>query len=68
MGLWAAAADDPASFYARFRHMSEAEARAFAIQVWNGINRPNWLDHIARAKRVADIVVRKTANHGLFVR
>ncbi|WP_164156113.1 type I pantothenate kinase [Sandarakinorhabdus rubra] len=67
MGLWQAAADDPTSFYARFRHMSEAEARDFAISVWNGINRPNWLEHIARAKAVADIVVKKTAGHGLIL-
>lgn len=67
MGLWQAAATDPASFYARFRHMNEEEARAFALQVWNGINRPNWLDHIARAKPVADIVVKKAGDHGLFL-
>lgn len=65
MGLWDAAASDPASFYARFRHMSEAEARQFALGVWNGINRPNWLDHIARAKPVADIVVTKALDHSL---
>jgi type I pantothenate kinase len=67
MGLWAAAADDPGSFYARFRHMSEAEAREFAVQVWNGINRPNWLEHIAKARPAADIVVKKAAGHGLFL-
>jgi type I pantothenate kinase len=65
MGLWGAAATDPASFYARFRHLSEAEARDFAVQVWNGINRPNWLEHIARARPVADMVVRKGADHSL---
>jgi type I pantothenate kinase len=67
MNLWRAAADDPTSFYARFVHMSEAEAQAFALSVWNGINRPNWLDHIARAKPVADIVVVKAADHRLFM-
>ena len=67
IGLWEAAADEPGSFYARFRHMNEAEARAFANEVWNGINRPNWLEHIARAKPAADIVVKKAADHGLFL-
>jgi type I pantothenate kinase len=67
MGLWRAAADDPASFYARFRHMSEAEAQAFALSVWQTINRPNWLDHIARARPVADLVVKKSLDHRLFV-
>lgn len=65
MGLWEAAATDPASFYARFRHMSADEARQFALSVWNGINRPNWLDHIALAKPVADIVVVKALDHSL---
>ncbi|WP_017669297.1 type I pantothenate kinase [Sandarakinorhabdus sp. AAP62] len=65
MGLWAAAANDPNSFYARFRHLNEAEARQFALSVWNGINRPNWLEHIARARDVADIVVVKALDHSL---
>jgi type I pantothenate kinase len=67
MGLWAAAADDPTSFYARFRHMTEAEARAFAVQVWEGVNLPNWQQHIARAHDVADIVVKKAGDHGLLL-
>ncbi|MFZ4382209.1 MAG: type I pantothenate kinase [Sandarakinorhabdus sp.] len=67
MALWEAAADDPTSFYARFRHMSVDEARAFALNVWAGINRPNWLDHIARALPVADLVVKKRADHTLVL-
>ena len=67
MGLWRAAADDPTSFYARFAHMSAAEAQAFALSVWQTINRPNWLDHIARAKPAADLVVKKSLDHRLFV-
>lgn len=67
MALWAAAASDPSSFYTRFRHMSEAEAQAFALSVWTGINRPNWLDHIARALPVADIVVKKARDHSLML-
>jgi type I pantothenate kinase len=67
MGLWDAAANDPTSFYARFRHMSEDEARQFALSVWNGINRPNWLEHIALARPVADIVVVKALDHRLSI-
>jgi type I pantothenate kinase len=65
MTLRAAAADDPASFYARFLGMSEAEALSFADAVWDGINRPNWLEHISRARAVADLVLWKSAGHGL---
>lgn len=67
MRLWRAAADDPTSFYARFAHMSAAEAEAFALSVWNGINRPNWLEHIARARPAADLVVKKTLDHSLLL-
>jgi type I pantothenate kinase len=67
IGLWAAAANDPASFYARFRSMSEAEARAFAITVWEGVNLPNWQQHIVRARDVADLVVKKALDHSLVL-
>lgn len=67
MGLWAAAVDDPTSFYARFRHMDEDQARAFAVQVWEGVNLPNWQQHIARARDVAELVVRKAGDHGLWL-
>jgi len=67
LGLWAAAANDPTSFYHRFRHMDEDEARAFAFSIWHSINRPNWLNHIARAKPVADIVVIKALDHRLSI-
>lgn len=65
MALWAAGRDDPSSFYARFSNMDAAAAHAFGNSVWDGINRPNWLDHIARARPLADVVVKKRAGHGL---
>jgi type I pantothenate kinase len=61
--LWRAAETDPTSFYARFRHMDEAQTRALAGQVWRAINLPNLREHIARGRDVADIVVRKGADH-----
>jgi type I pantothenate kinase len=63
IGLWRAAEHDPTSFYARFRHMTEPEARAFAQQVWRAINLPNLREHIAGARDVADVVIRKDADH-----
>jgi len=65
IGLWRAAETDPTSFYARFRHMDEAQTRALAGQVWRGINLPNLREHIARGRDVADIVVRKDAGHAI---
>ena len=63
MGLWRAAESDAASFYTRFRHMSEAEATAFARSVWAQINLPNLRDHIVHARDHAHIVVHKAAGH-----
>ena len=47
--------------------MTEAEARAFAISVWEGVNLPNWLAHIAPARAVADIILAKSRDHRLFL-
>jgi type I pantothenate kinase len=66
IGLWRAAETDPTSFYARFRHMSEAETRAFAGQVWRAINLPNLREHIAPGRDLADLVVRKGADHAIL--
>ena len=63
IGLWRAAEHDPASFYARFRHMNEAETRDFAGQVWRGINLPNLRENIIRARATADLVVTKGPDH-----
>ena len=63
--LWRAAETDPTSFYARFREMDEAQTRAFAGQVWRAINLPNLREHIAPGRDVADLVVRKGADHAI---
>ena len=65
MGLWAAAAHDPASFYVRFRAMSPVQAESFARMVWTGINLRNLREHIVHARAEADLVVRKGADHGI---
>ncbi len=65
MGLWDRAEHDPASFYARFRSMSRPEAQAFGKMVWDRINLPNLRDHIAPARALADLVVRKAGDHAI---
>lgn len=68
MRFWHAAAHDPASFYVRFRHMSEAETIAFArTAVWQTINLPNLRQHIAPLRAHADIVVKKGGDHDLTI-
>jgi len=63
MGLWEAAAEDPASFYARFRDRDRAGAEALARLVWTSINLPNLREHIAPVRAYADLVVVKAADH-----
>lgn len=65
--FWHAAEHDPTSFYAQFRHMSEAELIAFAKSVWAGINLPNLENHILPMRERADIVVKKDANHAIMI-
>lgn len=65
LGFWEAAEHDPASFYARFRGMDRKAVTDLARQVWAGVNLPNLRQHIARARPVADLVVRKGADHGI---
>lgn len=65
LGFWRAAESDPASFYAQFRHMDEAQADAFGRMIWSRINLPNLRDHIVLARDRADILLRKDAAHGL---
>jgi type I pantothenate kinase len=63
LGFWEAAEHDPASFYARFRAMDRDAVADLARRVWEGVNLPNLRQHIVRARPVADLVVRKGADH-----
>ena len=65
MNFWREAETNPQSFYARFRGMSEAEAEAFARQIWAGVNLPNVRENIAPVKREADILLTKAADHSM---
>jgi type I pantothenate kinase len=63
--FWAEAETDPASFYVRFRHLDETEARGAAVSVWRAINLSNLRQHIEAGRSRADIVVRKGAGHAI---
>jgi type I pantothenate kinase len=65
IGLMVAARDDPASFYARFLDFDDDGRLAFAKMVWERINLPNLTEHISAARDLADIVVRKRADHAI---
>jgi len=65
MALWEAAADDPTSFYRRFRSLDREGAEKVAHAVWTGINLPNLREHIAPVRAHADLVVIKGPDHGI---
>ena len=46
--------------------MDEAQTRLFSGQVWRAINLPNLREHISLGRDVADIVVRKGADHTIL--
>jgi len=61
--FWAAARDEPASFYARFGHLARDDADRLARSVWRAINLPLLRESILPVKKSADIVVHKRADH-----
>lgn len=58
------AAAPPGSFYAQLG-FDEAQQRAFADQVWSGINHHNLVDHILPTRERAAIVVEKGSDHAV---
>ena len=60
VGMFAAA--PPGSFYAQLG-FDEAEQRAFADQVWSGINHRNLVEHILPTRDRAEIVIEKGPDH-----
>lgn len=65
LGFWEAAEDDPASFYARFRHMDRTAVTDRARLVWAQVNLKNLREHIVAARPLADLVVRKGPDHAV---
>jgi type I pantothenate kinase len=62
--LMEAGIDDPKSFYHAYREMDAESRRSFAAKVWREINLPNLRDHIRADRDAADLVLRKSADHG----
>lgn len=56
-------ANDDASFFANFNSFSEADFAAMGEMVWQTINRPNLIEHIAPTRHRADLIVEKSADH-----
>ncbi len=65
LNLWEEAEHDPSSFYVRFRNLDRAGAAAMARAVWAAVNLPNLREYIEPVRALADLVVRKRADHGI---
>ncbi|MEO8698786.1 MAG: type I pantothenate kinase, partial [Kofleriaceae bacterium] len=61
--LRATAFRDPASYFHRYTTMSDAEAIAFAENVWDTINAVNLRENIAPTRERATLVLEKGADH-----
>jgi type I pantothenate kinase len=59
------AADDPGSFYRGWVDLDPDAVADLARAVWNGVNLPNLVDHIAPTRARADAVVHKGPDHAI---
>jgi type I pantothenate kinase len=53
----------PESFFRRFAELSDEEARATALDIWNRINRKNLEENILPTRPRADLILRKGRDH-----
>jgi type I pantothenate kinase len=56
---------DPAAYFHRYAHLSEAEARRVASEIWAEINAPNLRDNILPTRERADLILEKGGDHSI---
>jgi type I pantothenate kinase len=56
---------DPAAYFHRYAHLSEAEARRVAAEIWAEINAPNLRDNILPTRERADLILEKGGDHSV---
>lgn len=54
---------NPFSYFRKYTEVSEAEALAYARNIWETINKPNLLENVAPTRGRATLVLRKGADH-----
>jgi type I pantothenate kinase len=54
---------DPRSYFHRYAALSDAEARATALTIWERTNEPNLRDNVLPTRDRASLVLRKAADH-----
>ncbi len=60
------AADDPWSFYRPWVDLDDPAVIDLARAVWDSVNHPNLVHHIAPTRAAADVVVLKGTDHGIL--
>jgi type I pantothenate kinase len=63
--LVVAAEDDPTSFYRGWADLEPPAVAELARSVYDGVNRPNLVDHIAPTRANADVVLHKGQDHAI---
>jgi type I pantothenate kinase len=56
---------DPSSYFHRYASLSDDEATATALRIWDEINEPNLLQNILPTRDRADLVLRKGKDHAV---
>jgi type I pantothenate kinase len=56
---------DPASYFHRFATLSEEEARAIGLSLWQTINLVNLTENILPTRQRADLILRKGQDHAV---
>ncbi|TCT02068.1 pantothenate kinase [Aquabacter spiritensis] len=54
---------DPLSYFHRYSKLTDAEARATALSIWNRINLPNLQENVLPTRQRADLILRKAGDH-----
>ncbi len=65
MRLRATAFRDPAAYFHRYAHLTDEQAIAKALEIWNGINRINLDENILPTRQRARCILRKGTNHAV---
>ncbi|MFN0120417.1 MAG: type I pantothenate kinase [Blastocatellia bacterium] len=56
---------DPASYFHRYATLSDEEAQATALQIWNEINAVNLRENILPTRSRAHLILKKSATHSI---
>jgi type I pantothenate kinase len=56
---------DPGSYFHRYAGLSEVQARAVAVGIWDSINKPNLIDNVLTTRGRATLVLSKGEDHSV---